>query len=141
MTEEDVVLELRQGLKNAGNIREMRMFGGTGFMLNGNMVAGTFRQGLLLRVGKERLAQALKLKGTQQMQMGGRLMEGYAYIEPEALNKKVSKPDCHWPSPLSPPCRRKPRRKHPHARSDEKMSWQRCRQDIEAGVVNPPYNR
>jgi TfoX/Sxy family transcriptional regulator of competence genes len=68
MTEDDVVRELRQALANVGTIREVRMFGGTGFMLNGNMVAGTFRQGLLLRVGKDRLAQALKLKGTRQME-------------------------------------------------------------------------
>jgi TfoX/Sxy family transcriptional regulator of competence genes len=89
MTEDDVVRELRQALANAGTIREVRMFGGTGFMLNGNMVAGTFRQGLLLRVGKDRLAQALKLKGTRQMEMAGRLMEGYAYVEPTSLSRKA----------------------------------------------------
>jgi TfoX/Sxy family transcriptional regulator of competence genes len=89
MKEDDVVLELRQALARAGAIREVRMFGGTGFMLNGNMVAGTFRQGLLLRVGKDRLADALKLEGARQMEMGGRLMEGYVYIEPKALSQKV----------------------------------------------------
>lgn len=89
MTEDDVVRDLRLALAKAGNIREIRMFGGTGFMLNGNMVAGTFRQGLLLRVGKDRLAEALKLKGTQQMEMGGKLMDGYVHIGPKALNKKV----------------------------------------------------
>lgn len=89
MTEEDVVRALRLALATAGTIREMRMFGGTGFMLNGNMVAGTFRHGLLLRVGKDQLAQALKLKGVRQMEMAGRLMQGYAYVEPTALSKKV----------------------------------------------------
>jgi TfoX/Sxy family transcriptional regulator of competence genes len=89
MTEDDVVRELRQALAKAGKIREMRMFGGTGFMLNGNMVAGTFRQGLLLRVGKDQLAQAVKVKGARQMEMAGRLMQGYAYLEPAALSKKA----------------------------------------------------
>jgi TfoX/Sxy family transcriptional regulator of competence genes len=65
VTEDEVVQELRRALSDTGKIRETRMFGGTGFMLNGNMVARTFRQGLLLRVGKERLAQALKLKGAR----------------------------------------------------------------------------
>ncbi|MGE0239649.1 MAG: TfoX/Sxy family protein [Parvibaculaceae bacterium] len=89
MTEDDVVQELRQALAPAGQIREQRMFGGTGFMLNGNMVAGTFRQGLLLRVGEERQARALKLAGARQMEMGGRLMQGYVYLEPTALSRKA----------------------------------------------------
>lgn len=89
MTEDDVVRELRRALAKAGQIRELRMFGGTGFMLDGNMVAGTFKQGLLLRVGKDRLAAALKLAGTRRMEMGGRLMEGYVYVEPTALSKSV----------------------------------------------------
>lgn len=89
MTEDDVIADLRAVLPKAGNIHEVRMFGGTGFMLNGNMVAGTFKKGLLLRVGADRLSAALKVAGARQMKMGGRLMEGYVYIDPEALNGKA----------------------------------------------------
>lgn len=89
MTEDDVIADLREALPKAGQIREVRMFGGTGFMLNGNMVAGTFKKGLLLRVGPERLTKALKIAGARQMEMGGRLMEGYVYIDPVALTKKA----------------------------------------------------
>jgi TfoX/Sxy family transcriptional regulator of competence genes len=89
MTEDDVIADLRAVLPKAGNIREVRMFGGTGFMLNGNMVAGTFKKGLLLRVGADRLGAALKVAGARQMKMGGRLMEGYVYVDPGALNKKA----------------------------------------------------
>ena len=31
---------------------EVKMFGGTGFLLNGNLVAAVSKRGLLLRVGK-----------------------------------------------------------------------------------------
>lgn len=89
MTEDDVIADLRAALPKAGEIREVRMFGGTGFMLNGNMVAGTFKKGLLLRVGAERLKEALKIPKARQMEMGGRLMEGYVYIDPEALDRKA----------------------------------------------------
>lgn len=89
MTEDDVIADLRETLPKAGKIREVRMFGGTGFMLDGNMVAGTFRKGLLLRVGPDRLAEALKVAKARQMEMGGRLMEGYVYIDPQALNRKA----------------------------------------------------
>lgn len=89
MTEDDVIAYLREALPKAGNIREVRMFGGTGFMLDGNMVAGTFKKGLLLRVGPDRLNGALKIAGARQMEMGRRLMEGYVHIDPQALDKKA----------------------------------------------------
>lgn len=89
MTEDEIIADLRDKLPPAGKIREVRMFGGTGFMLNGNMVAGTFRKGLLLRVGAERQAQALKFGAAQQMEMGGRLMEGYVHIDPKSLTAKT----------------------------------------------------
>jgi len=89
MTEDDVIADLRVTLPKAGKIREVRMFGGTGFMLDGNMVAGTFKKGLLLRVGPDRLAQALQVPGARQMEMGGRLMDGYVYIDPNALDRKA----------------------------------------------------
>ncbi|MFZ5677446.1 MAG: TfoX/Sxy family protein [Pseudomonadota bacterium] len=89
MTEDDVIADLRATLTKAGEIREVRMFGGTGFMLNGNMVAGTFKKGLLLRVGAERLKEALRIGKARQMEMGGRLMEGYVYIDAKALDKRA----------------------------------------------------
>lgn len=61
------------------------MFGGVGFMLNGNMVLGTFRSALLVRVGKERNAQALKLPGARAFEMRGRPVEGYVMVEQSSL--------------------------------------------------------
>lgn len=89
MKAEEVIVYLREELAGAGSIREVRMFGGTGFMLNGNMIAGTFRQGLLLRVGKDLESKALAQPGARQMEMSGRLMAGYVYIDPPALTRKV----------------------------------------------------
>jgi len=58
------------------------MFGGIGFMLNGNLLVGASKRGLLLRVGKDRQSQALAKSGTRQMEMRGRLMDGYIYVDP-----------------------------------------------------------
>jgi TfoX/Sxy family transcriptional regulator of competence genes len=58
----------------------------TGFMLNGNLVAGASRRGLLLRVGKDRQIDALAQPGARPMVMRGRTMEGYIYVDPPALN-------------------------------------------------------
>ncbi len=48
--QEELTASVRAILAGAGDIREVSMFGGTGFMLNGNMVAAASRRGLLLRV-------------------------------------------------------------------------------------------
>lgn len=87
MTPEMAVEFLRNALMGTGTIRETKMFGGIGFMLNGNMVAGTFRQGLLVRVGKDQQDAALKQRGARLMEMNGRLMQGYVYIAPEELTE------------------------------------------------------
>ena len=62
------------------------MFGGTGFMLDGNMVAGTFRGGLLVRVGKERHDEALSRLGAGPMLMRGRPIAGYVLVDGKALS-------------------------------------------------------
>jgi TfoX/Sxy family transcriptional regulator of competence genes len=48
----DITAAARNALASAGAIREVRMFGGIGFMLNGNLASMTSRYGLLVRVGK-----------------------------------------------------------------------------------------
>jgi TfoX/Sxy family transcriptional regulator of competence genes len=81
----DLAARVREALAGTGDIREVKMFGGIGFMLNGNMVAAASKRGLLLRVGKDRQAEALSWPGTRPMEMRGRVMEGYVYIDPPAL--------------------------------------------------------
>ncbi|RUW20529.1 hypothetical protein EOA60_25640, partial [Mesorhizobium sp. M1A.F.Ca.IN.020.06.1.1] len=56
---------------------EQKMFGGTCFMINGNMLVGTSKRGLLVRVGKDGHAAAAARPHARPMEMGGRSMEGY----------------------------------------------------------------
>ena len=88
MIEPDIVDCLRKTLAGSGTIREQKMFGGTGFMLNGNMIAGTFRKGLLVRTGHESQAEALAFPGAGLMDMGGRPMQGYVHVEPGSLSEE-----------------------------------------------------
>ena len=81
-TEESLSVAVRGHLSAAGAMSEVKMFGGTGFMLNGNMVAAVSKRGLLLRVGKDRYCDALGWPGARPMEMRGRAMEGYVYIDP-----------------------------------------------------------
>jgi len=80
--EESLSVAVRGHLSGVGAMSEVKMFGGTGFMLNGNMVAAVSKRGLLLRVGKDRYRDALAWPGARPMEMRGRTMEGYVYIDP-----------------------------------------------------------
>jgi TfoX/Sxy family transcriptional regulator of competence genes len=87
--DEELAGRIRVALLGAGTVREVRMFGGLCFMLNGNMVAGTSKRGLLVRVGKEQHADALKLPGAKPMQMTGRPMEGYIFVDPAPRDEQT----------------------------------------------------
>ena len=85
-SEENLASRVRGALAHADDVREVKMFGGVGFMLNGNMVAAASKRGLLVRVGKDRHRDALTRPGTPPMEMRGRVMEGYVYVEPAILD-------------------------------------------------------
>ena len=61
--------------------KPVRMFGGTCFMLNGNMLAGTSKRGLLVRVGKD--FDAEDAPPSTVMEMGGKPMAGYRFVDPD----------------------------------------------------------
>ncbi|MGA7327468.1 MAG: TfoX/Sxy family protein [Rhodomicrobium sp.] len=85
--EQDVLPErVRAALSSVGNISEKKMFGGVGFMLEGNLVAAASKRGLLLRLGKERWAEALSRQGITAMQMRGRDIPGYVYLDPATVD-------------------------------------------------------
>jgi len=85
---DDLVDRLRGAIPSRGRT-EQRMFGGVGFMLDGNMIAGTFRNALLVRVGKERNAEALSRPGARPMEMRGRPLEGYVMVDRTVLDGKA----------------------------------------------------
>jgi TfoX/Sxy family transcriptional regulator of competence genes len=80
--DEDLAKRIRVALTGAGAVREVKMFGGLCFMLNGNMVAGTSKRGMLVRVGKDQQPSALARSGAKRMEMTGRPMEGYVFVDP-----------------------------------------------------------
>jgi TfoX/Sxy family transcriptional regulator of competence genes len=80
--DEDLAERIRAVLGGTGALREVRMFGGLCFMLNGNMLVGTSKRGLLVRVGKDQHSDALARPGAKPMEMAGRSMKGYIFVDP-----------------------------------------------------------
>lgn len=82
-------------LPRGTQLDEKPMFGAIGFMLNGNLIAGASDRGLMLRVGKDAMPEALDIPGTGPMEMSGRTMAGYiradetAWDDPDTLARLV----------------------------------------------------
>jgi TfoX/Sxy family transcriptional regulator of competence genes len=87
--DEDLAGRMRAILGGTGPVREVRMFGGLCFMLNGNMVAGTSKHGLLVRVGNEQYSRALARPSARPMAMSGRPMKGYVFVDPPPDNERA----------------------------------------------------
>ncbi|RWE01667.1 TfoX/Sxy family protein [Mesorhizobium sp.] len=79
----DPMVERLRAALGSRAFTEQKMFGGTCFMINGNMLIGTSKRGLLVRVGKEAHGEAAARPHARPMEMGGRSMEGYVHVAPE----------------------------------------------------------
>jgi hypothetical protein len=75
----DMLQRLHDRLDPFGAVSK-KMFGGVCFMLNGNMVAGTSKRGLLVRTGKE-FSGADGRDDCEVMDMKGRPMFGYWFVK------------------------------------------------------------
>lgn len=75
--------------------RVQKMFGGTAFMLHENLVIGTHKDGLIVRVGPDGMAKSLALPGASAMVMGGRQMQGWVLVAPEGCADESL---THWVS-------------------------------------------
>ncbi len=73
---------LRQLLGSKPGMTEKAMFGGVGYLLNGNMMCGVYKNALIVRVGKEGYATALKEDFTRPFDITGRPMSGWLMVDP-----------------------------------------------------------
>lgn len=80
---------LREALGAGLPIREKAMFGGLGFMLDGNMLCGVMSPkmggGAMFRVGREREAEALAVDGAEPFRGTGRPMGGFVTVPTEVI--------------------------------------------------------
>jgi TfoX/Sxy family transcriptional regulator of competence genes len=65
---------------------EKKMFGGNAFMINDKMCIGIVKNELMLHVLDAVYESLLEENHVRPMDFTGRIMKGFLYIEPEALN-------------------------------------------------------
>ena len=74
--DEGLAQRLREQLDEEPGLTEREMFGGIGFMLDGNMAAGVLGDELLVRVGPQGHDQAMADPHTRVFDLTGRPMKG-----------------------------------------------------------------
>jgi TfoX/Sxy family transcriptional regulator of competence genes len=74
---------VRQIMSQMQGFEEKAMFGGVGFMLDGNMACGVNGDDLIVRVGAPANDQALSRPHTRPFDMTGRAMKGWVMVAPQ----------------------------------------------------------
>lgn len=88
---------IRGVIGNPPQLVEKEMFGGIGFMVQGNMAVGVIDDELMVRLAKEETDEALEEPGARFFDFTGRPMKGWVMVgDPgistkEALNQWVQK--------------------------------------------------
>ena len=82
---------IRVLLSDRHDVVERKMMGGLVFMVNGHMcVTASGRGGILVRVGPEARAGALKEPHVKPMTMAGRSMTGFVRVMPDGYRTAAS---------------------------------------------------
>jgi hypothetical protein len=76
---------IRQRLARRKNVEEKKMFGGVGFLLNGNLLVGVWKESLIVRLGPEEGEDALKEPHVKEFDITGRAMKGWVLVGPEGI--------------------------------------------------------
>ena len=80
--DESVAARVRKALARQKGRTERKMFGGLMFLVDGHMCCGVLRDELVLRLGPQGAADALKEPHTRPMDFTGRPSTGMVYVEP-----------------------------------------------------------
>jgi len=85
-TDEELAERVRAAIGKRRGLAEKKMFGGLGFMLNGNLCCGVSDRGLLLRVDPDDTDRVAAMPHASIMTMKGRPpMRGWIRVEPAGL--------------------------------------------------------
>lgn len=68
-----------------GEIAKKKMFGGIGYLMNGNMCFGIHQESLVVRTSPEKAKELLKSEYVTPFNLTGKPMKGWLLVAPDAL--------------------------------------------------------
>lgn len=85
--DQDLAERIRERLVRIKNVEEKKMFGGVGFLLNGNMLVGVWKDSLIVRLGPDEGEAALREPHVGAFDITGRAMKGWMLVAPEGVGE------------------------------------------------------
>src|SRR5215475_10133823 len=76
---------IRQALARRKNVEEKKMFGGLGFLLDGNLLVGVWKESLIVRLGPDQGEEALLQPHVKEFDVTGRPMKNWVLVEPAGV--------------------------------------------------------
>ncbi len=83
--DEQLADRIRRAAGDELGVGEKKMFGGLCFLLHGNMAFGVVGDELMVRVGPDAWAEALRQPHAREMDFTGRSMKGFVYVGVDGL--------------------------------------------------------
>ncbi|MGE3808537.1 MAG: TfoX/Sxy family protein [Gemmataceae bacterium] len=78
--DEELAARVRTALGRTRGVTEKKMFGGLGFLLQGNMLIGVWKEWLIARLGPEQAEDALVEAHVKVFDITGKAMAGWVMV-------------------------------------------------------------
>ena len=83
--DETLAARIRQRLTRRKNVTEKMMFGGVGFLLNGNLRVGVWKDSLVVRLDHDEGDEVLLEPHVRKFDITGRPMKGWVLVAPAGV--------------------------------------------------------
>lgn len=87
--DDSLAARIRDALDRSKGVEERKMFGCVCFLLNGNALAGAWKDRLIARLGPDEGEAALREPHVKQFDITGRPMRNWVVVEPEGVEDDV----------------------------------------------------
>jgi TfoX/Sxy family transcriptional regulator of competence genes len=85
--DEDLASRIRELIASEDGFTEQKMFGGIGYLIDGNMAVGVSGEGgLMIHCPKEETEALLAKPGARPFEMRGREMKGWLRVDAESVS-------------------------------------------------------
>ncbi len=83
--DESLAQRIRKIIARRKGFTEKKMFGGVGFLLNGNMCVGVWKESLIVRLDPQEYDDALAETAARPFDITGRPMAGWVMVDPTGI--------------------------------------------------------
>lgn len=87
---QELAARVAANMPEVPGLSEKKMFGGVGYLVDGNMCIGTHGDSIMVRVGLDAYEECLDQPGARVMDFTGRVMKGWVTVPVDALDDDVT---------------------------------------------------